>query len=66
MTTNEATNLVSADLGTLRSYTHELNQTSGQGDNSAWIGHASRKQLLAEIIRLYADNHNASNQKGRK
>jgi hypothetical protein len=57
MTTNEATNLVSADLGTLRSYTHELNQTSGQLDNSAWIGHASRKQLLAEIIRLYANNH---------
>jgi hypothetical protein len=66
MTTNESSNLVSADLETLRNETNELTLTLGQPDNSAWIGHASRKQLLAEIIRLYANNHNASNQKGRK
>lgn len=57
MTTEQLTNLVSADLDTLRLTTNELTLTLGQADNSAWIGHASRKQLLAEIIRLYANNH---------
>jgi hypothetical protein len=57
MTTNEATNIVTASLDELRLFTNELNRRSGQADNGAWIGRASRKQLLAEIIRLYANNH---------
>lgn len=57
MTTNDATDIVSASLDELRLFTNELNRRSGQADNSAWIGHASRKQLLVEIIRLYANNH---------
>jgi hypothetical protein len=36
---------------------NEVAYTFGQADNSAWIGRASRKQLLAELIRLYANNH---------
>lgn len=57
MTTNESANLVSGTLEELRSITHELTGTFNQPDNSTWIGRASRKQLLAEIIRLYANNH---------
>lgn len=57
MSFNEAEKLVRGDLETLRVKTHELTQKLHQGDNSAWIGHASRKQLLAEILRLYASNH---------
>jgi hypothetical protein len=57
MTTNEATNIVTASLDELRLFTNELNRRSGQADNSVWIGRASRKQLLAEIIRLYANSH---------
>lgn len=57
MTTNDAIALVCADLDTLRLRVNELTATLGQADNSAWIGHASRKQLIAEAIRLYANNH---------
>ena len=55
MTSNEATDIVNASLDQLRLFTNELNRRFGQADNSVWIGRASRKQLLAELIRLYTN-----------
>ncbi|MBV8816297.1 MAG: hypothetical protein JO271_17540 [Verrucomicrobia bacterium] len=57
MTSNDAINIVYGPLDELRSLTHTLSLTFDQADNSTWIRQASRKQLLAEIIRLYANNH---------
>jgi hypothetical protein len=57
MTYNEATNLVYANLDELRLFTNEVNHKSRQTENTAWIGRDSRKQLLAESIRLLANNH---------
>lgn len=54
---NEAFDLINADLGELRVYTSGLGHMFGQADNSRWISAASRKQLLAEILRLFANNH---------
>lgn len=53
----QAEKLVRGTLEELRLECHEVTKRFKQGDNSAWIGHASRKQLLAEILRLYASNH---------
>lgn len=57
LTDKEATDLVYGDLDTLRSYTHLFNAKCKQADKSAWIRCASRKQLLAEIIKLYSNNY---------
>jgi hypothetical protein len=59
MTTQEADQLVREDLDGLRVAANKLTVQFGQPDNARWIGSASRKQLLAEVIRLYANNHNA-------
>jgi hypothetical protein len=57
MTYQEAEKLCYADLCALRLRASELTVKLGQPDNSQWIGTASRKQLLAEIIRLFSNNH---------
>jgi len=59
MTFQEGDRLVRADLNGLRIAANKLSVQLGQPDNARWIGTASRKQLLAEIIRLYANNHKA-------
>ena len=59
MTIQEAELLVQGNLEQLRSRAGTLNAEFGQADNSPWISRASKKQLLAEIIRLYANNHKA-------
>jgi hypothetical protein len=56
LTDKEATELVYSDLDTLRSHTHLLVAACKQAEKSAWIRCASRKQLLAEIIKLYSNN----------
>ena len=55
MTINEAEALCKVDLDTLRLRTDQITVALRQADNSRWIGSASRKELLAEIIRLFAD-----------
>lgn len=57
MSYTQAERLVRGTLEELRIEAHRLTGALKQADNSAWIGHASRKQLLAEILRLYASNH---------
>jgi len=57
MTIQEAEQIAYADLDALRLRLNELTMEFGQADNARWIGTASRKQLLAELLRLYANNH---------
>jgi len=57
MTNTEAYTLVTSELETLRVRVNELTDKFKQPENSGWIGRASKKQLVAELVRLYANNH---------
>jgi hypothetical protein len=48
---------VRAELDTMRAFVGELHVKFAQAENQAWVGHASRKQLIAEALWLLANNH---------